>query len=208
MAKPPAPLPMTGKGWESCFGADSKAHRGYLPTLALTTRGQLHWWQNVVTVNRYGGKSETGMPDFGILLDGRLHFVECKHDSGPSAMGLGRLTKPDGDKLPDHGVAPKQAIWMDLATAAGARCWIAARLEVGAATRAKSAQGRLGAPSAPLPPVLCRLVPWPTWRALMAAAEDARRRGEVPDASIPAAALATMGHPLGSAADLLTALRA
>jgi len=67
---------------------------------------------------------------------------------------------------------------------------------------------RSGVSPAPLPPVLCRLVPWPTWRALMAAAEDARRRGETPDASIPAAALATMGHPCQNAGELLTALRA
>lgn len=209
MVTKPTTLPMTGKGWESCFGADSKAHRGYLPTLALLTRGRLHWWQNVVTVNKYGGKSETGMPDFGILLDGGLHFVECKHESG-AGMTLGRLTATKdatGDDLwTGTGVKPLQATWMDLATTAGATCWIAARLEVGATTRAKSAQVRLGAPSDPLPPVITRLIPWPTWRSLMATAEDARRREEVPDASIPAATLATMGHPLNSASDILKAL--
>jgi hypothetical protein len=201
---------MTGKGWEACFGADSKAHRGYLPTLALTTRGALHWWQNIVTVNKYGGKSETGMPDFGIVLDGGLHFVECKHDSTASGMMLGRLeaSKDAGgeDKLTGTGVKPLQAAWMDAATTAGGTCWIAARLEVSTATLRKAAQMRLDGSGADLPPIITRLIPWPTWRALMAAAEDARRRGEVPDASIPAADLAGMGWPCRNAGELLKAL--
>ena len=194
------PADMTGKGWEACFGADSKQQRGYLATLALTTGGRLHWWQNVVTVNKYGGKSETGMPDFGILLDGSLHFVECKHDSGPSVMRLGQLTarQDEGgeDRLTTAGVKPLQAEWMDLATTAGATCWIAARLEVGEKARQQSAQVRLGPPSDPLPPLITRLIPWPVWRDLMAES-----------ASIPAADLAAMGWPLRSAHELLAALR-
>jgi hypothetical protein len=202
---------LTGKGWENCFGDDSKKHRGYLATLTLTTGGRLHWWQNVVTVNKYGGKSETGMPDFGIVLDGRLHFIECKHESSAPSMQIGWLTatKDAGgaDKWTSAGVKPDQAEWMDAATKAGATCWVAARLEVNTRTREKSAQVRLGEASEPLPPLITRLIPWPEWRARMAAAEDCRRRGQEPQASIPAAELALMGWPLRSAHELLAALR-
>jgi len=206
------PADLTGKGWkewEACFGADSKARRGYLPTLALATGGRLHWWQNVVTVNKYGGKSETGMPDFGIMYEG-THFIECKHESG-AGMVLGRLaaTKDAGgeDKWTGTGVKPMQAAWMDAATKAGATCWIAARLEVNAATLRKAAQVRLDGTVADMPPVIARLIPWPAWRALMAAAEDCRRRGIDPDASIPAADLAGMGWPIRNAAELMVAIR-
>jgi len=79
-------------------------------------------------------------------------------------------------------------------------------LEVSAATLRKASQVRLDGTGADMPPVICRLVPWPTWRALMAAAEDARRRGVEPQASIPAADLAAMGWPCRNAAELLKAL--
>ena len=202
---------LTPKGWELCFGADSRSAKGWLATLALTTGGRLHWWQMVTVPNRWGGKTEGGAPDFGLHLDGTTHWTECKNYENATAAEIGRLTAAKdasgNDKNIGTGVKPDQAEWMDLATKSGATCWIAVQLEVSAATLRKSAQQRLDGSGGDLPRVIRRLIPWPAWRALMAAAEDCRRRGEVPDASIPAADLAAMGWPCRSAAELLVALQ-
>ena len=208
----PAP-PMTGDGWEEVFGANSHNQKGWLETLTIQTGGRFQWWRNVVVDNRYGGKTETGLPDYGVLFGGMTHWIECKHESDSASMRIGRLKAdigPDGRPLKvDKGVKPAQAEQMDRFLLAGpaVRCWVAARLEVSAATLRKASQVRLDGTGGDMPPVICRLIPWPAWRALMAAAEDCRRRGQEPQASIPAADLAAMGWPCRNAAELLAAMR-
>jgi hypothetical protein len=95
---------------------------------------------------------------------------------------------------------------MDAATAAGARCWIAVRLEVPESTRRRAAQVALDGTGGDMPAVIRRLVPWGLWRARMVAAEEARRTGGDVVASIPAVELAGLGWPLRTAGELRAAL--
>jgi hypothetical protein len=201
---------MTKAGWEACFMVDDD-FVGFLPTIRATVGPSVQWWQNVTIPNRWGGKIRTGKPDFCLMIAGCLHWIECKQQTGSGAV-IGRLVATKDatgtDKGTGAGVEPDQAAWMDAATKAGATCWVAIRLEVNAATLRKAAQQPLIGAGGDLPAVVCRLVPWPEWRARMAAAEDCRRRGQEPQASIPAAELALMGWPLRSAGELLKALEA
>ena len=197
----PAP-PMTGKGLETTLET-------MLSDCERLTGGRLAWHRHEP---KMAGKIRVsgGLPDYEAVFDGRVHLIECKHESG-SAAALGRLTASKdatgADKWTGTGVKPDQAREMDRHERAGARCWILIRLEVSAATLRKASQVRLDGTGADMPPVICRLVPWPAWRTLMAAAEDARRRGQEPQASIPAADLAAMGWPCRNAAELLAAIR-
>jgi hypothetical protein len=145
-----------------------------------------------------------GLPDYEAVYSGAPHLIECKHESG-SAADLGRLEGTDRDC--GAGVKPSQAREMDRHERAGVRCWIAVQLEVSATTLRKAAQQSILGTGGDMPAVVCRLIPWPVWRAKMAAAEDCRRRGVEPDASIPAADLAGMGWPIRNAAELLAAIR-
>ena len=196
MGKAPVTPPMTGKGLESLL-------ESLLLGCERLTGGRLAWHRHEP---KMAGKIRVsgGLPDYEAVFDGAVHLIECKHESG-SAADIGRLEGTDRDC--GAGVKPSQAREMDRHERAGVRCWIAIRLEVNASTLRKSAQGRLDGSGGDMPPVICRLVPWPTWRALMAAAEDCRRRGQEPQASIPAADLATMGWPCRNAAELLAAIR-
>ena len=187
---------MTGKGLETTLEA-------MLSDCERLTGGRLAWHRHEP---KMAGKIRVsgGLPDYEAVFDGRIHLIECKHESG-SAADIGRLEGTDRDC--GAGVKPSQARMMDRHERAGAACWILVRLEVSAATLRKASQMRLDGTAADMPPVICRLVPWPTWRALMAAAEDARRRGQEPQASIPAADLAGMGWPCRNAAELLATIR-
>lgn len=188
--------PMTGKGLETTLEA-------MLSDCERLTGGRLAWHRHEP---KMAGKIRVsgGLPDYEAVFDGRVHLIECKHESG-SAADIGRLEGTDRDC--GAGVKPSQAREMDRHQRAGATCWILVRLEVSAATLRKASQMRLDGTGADMPPVICRLIPWPAWRALMAAAEDARRRGQEPQASIPAADLAVMGWPCRNAAELLAAIR-
>ena len=191
----PAP-PMTGKGLETTLEA-------MLSDCERLTGGRLVWHRHEP---KMAGKIRVsgGLPDYEAVFDGRVHLIECKHESG-SAADIGRLEGTDRDC--GAGVKPSQAREMDRHQRAGATCWILVRLEVNAATLRKASQVRLDGAGGDMPPVICRLIPWPAWRALMAAAEDCRRRGQEPQASIPAADLAGMGWPCRNAAELLAAIR-
>ena len=186
---------LTGKGWESQMEL-------LLSQCERLTGGRLAWHRHEP---KMAGKIRVsgGLPDYEAVFDGAVHLIECKHESG-SAANIGRLEGTDRDC--GAGVKPSQAREMDRHERAGVCCWVAVRLEVNAATLRKAAQGRVLGTGGDLPAVVCRLVPWPEWRALMAAAEDRRRRGQEPQASIPAAELAVMGWPLRSAGELLKAL--
>jgi hypothetical protein len=192
---------MTGKGLESLL-------ESMLSDCERLTGNRLAWHRHEP---KMAGKIRVsgGLPDYEAVFDGRTHLIECKHESG-SAAALGRLTAAKDatgdDKWTGTGVKPDQAREMDRHERAGVRCWILIRLEVNAATLKRAAQQPLMGAGGDLPAVVCRLVPWPEWRARMAAAEDCRRRGQEPQASIPAAELALMGHPLRSAGELLKAL--
>ena len=194
---------MTGKGLESLL-------ESLLSDCERLTGNRLAWHRHEP---KMAGKIRVsgGLPDYEVILAGVPHLIECKHES-KAAAALGRLTatKDAGgeDKWTGTGVKPDQAREMDRHERAGVRCWILIRLEVNAATLKRAAQQSLMGSGGDLPAVVCRLVPWPEWRALMAAAEDCRRRGQEPQASIPAAELAVMGWPLRSAQELLAALRA
>ena len=195
---------LTGKGWESQMEL-------LLSQCERLTGGRLAWHRHEP---KMAGKIRVsgGLPDYEAVFDGAVHLIECKHESSASAMRIGRLQAdigPDGKPLKvDAGVKPAQAVQMDRFLLAGpsVQCWVAARLEVNTATLKKAAQQPLIGTGGDLSAVVCRLVPWPEWRALMAAAEDRRRRGQEPQASIPAAELAVMGWPLRSAGELLKAL--
>ena len=188
---PPKPLAGGGKGWEREVEALMRSVPG----------GYVHRHEP-----KMAGKIRVagGVPDFEIILLGCAHLVECKHSSGSSAQ-LGRLVDTEKD-CPPEGISPKQAREMDAATAAGARCWIAVRLEVSESTRRKAAQVALDGTGGDMPAVIRRLVPWTLWRARMEAAEDARRTGGDVQASIPAVELAGLGYPLRTAGELRAAL--
>lgn len=186
MAKP---LVGGGKGWEREVSAWLGACGGWMHRHEPRMAGKI----------RVAG----GVPDFEIVLDGRAHLVECKHESGPS-MDLGRLVGLDRDC--GSGIKPSQAREMDAATRAGARCWVAASLELPTATRRKGAQVRLDGTGGDLPAVIRRLVPWALWRARMATAEEARLTGGDVQASIPAGELVELGFPLRTAAEFRRAL--
>ena len=206
MAKTDPRVAMTGTGWQCQIGNKSADYPGWLPQLAALYPRRLWWWRNEPEV-RNGIKIPSGLPDYGCTLDGHPILIECKHTSNKASVQLGRLIKnPDRD-TPEEGVSWIQAANMDSATLAGWTCFVAVRLEVNAATLRKASQVRLDGTGGDMPPVLCRLIPWSAWRARMAAAEDARRRGQEPQASIPAADLAVMGWPCRNAGELLAAIR-
>ena len=173
-----------GKGWELRMDH-------WLDELAAVTGGAL-WWHANEPKMRGPIRVDGGIPDRSVAFRGH-HLIECKHSSGTAAR-LGRLVATD--KAEPSGISPAQAEQMDGATRAGVRCWIAVRLELPAATAKK-----LGNPAffvgGDVPAVICRLIPWPVWRARMAAA-DAQ--------SIPAVELADLGWPLRSAGELRRAL--
>ena len=183
------PLVGGGKGWERDVEAMLRGVGGWFHRHEPKMAGKI----------RVSG----GVPDFELVLSGTCHIVEAKHESGAS-MSLGRLVGLDRECGP--GIKPSQAREMDAATKAGARCWIAARLELPESTRRRAAQVRLDGSGGDMPAVVCRLVPWSFWRARMAIAEEARRTGGDVVASIPAAALAMLGWPLRNAMELRAAL--
>ena len=183
------PLVGGGKGWERDVEAMLRAVGGYTHRHEPKMAGR----------RRVAG----GAPDYEIVLFGCPHFIECKHESD-SSMDLGRLVGKDDEA--GAGVKPSQAREMDAATAAGARCWIAVRLEVPESTRRRAAQMALYGEGRDMPATIRRLVSWTLWRARMVAAEEARRTGGDVVASIPAVELAGLGWPLRSAAELRAAL--
>ena len=166
-----------GKGWE----------RELVAMLRAVPGGYVHRHEP-----KMAGKIRVsgGLPDFEIILHGRVHLVEAKAETG-TAASLGRLVGIDRDC--GTGVKPSQAAEMDAATRAGASCWIAVRLEVPAAGKRKA-------------DVVQALVPWHVWRGRMEHAEQERIHGRDPKASIPAAVLWTAGRPLRTVADLVAAL--
>ena len=184
------PLVGGGKGWEREVEALMRA----------VPDGYTHRHEPKMAGRR---RIAGGAPDYEIVLGGRAHFIECKHESD-SSVDLGRLAGKDDEA--GAGVKPSQAREMDAATAAGARCWIAVRLEVPEATRRKAAQVALDGTGGDMPAVIRRLVPWTLWRARMVAAEEARRTGGDVAASIPAVELAGLGYPLRTAGELRAAL--
>lgn len=187
------------------------------------------WWHEHHPPIRGGTRAESGLPDREVLWNGRAYLLEAKEEEGTSCS-LGRLIKlPKGVK-PDHGVTWRQAEEMDLHTAAGVPCFVVAILTVPYKAPRKRKDGSISDPGYP-GAAIARIVPWPTWRALMERAEEQRRSlarwqiesvrlmvrfgpaCELPpkpevQASIPAAELAVMGYPLRSAHELLAALRA
>ena len=221
-AKTDPRLAMTGTGWEATFEANNdKTPKGWLEALAIESDGRLKWWRNPQNASIYGGKKESGIPDFCVLIGGVLHFIECKHEDGTS-LTVGRSTGEDDEA--GNGVKPSQYRWMSARPESGGIYWIAARLNVPAAKERK--QGRLLGPPARQAESIQRLIPWQDYRpwidrreAAIAEedqwpAKNARRllahlpalpRPEV-QASIPAADLAVMGWPLRSAQELLAAL--
>jgi len=178
-----------GKGWEREVSAWLGACGGWMHRHEPRMAGKI----------RVSG----GVPDFEIVLNGRAHLVECKHESGPS-MDLGRLLGLDREC--GSGIKPSQAREMDAATKAGARCWVAASLDLPTTTRRKATQQRLIGTGGDLPAVIRQLVPWALWRARMAAAEEARLRGGDVQASIPAVELVGLGWPIRTAVELRAAL--
>ena len=183
------PLVGGGKGWEREMEAMMRGVGGWFHRHEPKMAGKI----------RVSG----GVPDFEAVLSGVCHIIEAKHESGAS-MNLGRL---DGlDRECGAGIKPSQAREMDAATAAGARCWIAVRLEVPESTRRRAAQVALDGSGGDMPAVIRRLVPWGIWRARMVAAEEARRAGGDVVASIPARELAALGWPLRTVGELRAAL--
>ena len=215
------PKPTAARG----IAAESHVDRLLNGCVAIE-RGRFCWHQHHPPI-RGGERAESGLPDREVIWNGRAYLLEVKEESGTSCS-LGRLIKlPKGVK-PDHGVTWQQAEEMDAHTAAGSPCYVVAILEVPAKAPKRRKDGTISDPGRRAA-TIARIIPWPTWRALMAHAEEQRREVEQwqvaagrlmvaygPDcalppkpeviASIPAATLATMGHPLASAADLLKAL--
>ena len=183
------PLVGGGKGWERDVEALLRGCGGWFHRHEPKMAGKI----------RVSG----GVPDFEAVFSGVCHIIEAKHESGAS-MNLGRLVGLDREC--GAGIKPSQAAEMDAATAAGARCWIAVRLEVPESTRRRAAQVALDGSGGDMPAVIRRLVPWSLWRARMVAAEEARRTGGDVVASIPAADLAGLGYPLRTAGELRAAL--
>jgi hypothetical protein len=144
-------------------------------------------------------KAGSGWPDYAIVtgVGTPSHYVEVKLSSEPRV-------KLGGDGT--AGVSDSQAARMDALSDLGHRCWIALRWEVPDSVRAKSLQGSLDGARAPLPYAVQLLIPWKAWRALRAAAVDARDQGGKVEASIPAVDLAALGWPLRSANELRKAL--
>lgn len=195
--KLPAPPPMTGTGLETQL-------ERWLSDCERLAGGRLAWHRHEPKMRgkiRVGG----GLPDYEAMYSGRVHLIECKHESG-SAMDIGRLDGTDLDC--GAGVKPSQARELDRHERAGGVGWILARLELNATTRAKLAQMRLDGSGGDPAAAILRLIPWPTWRGWMARAEDSRKAATCPmvRASIPAAELAGMSYPCRSAAELLKAL--
>jgi hypothetical protein len=185
---------MTGTDWET--------HLKRMLEEARTASG-LYWLRHEPAL-RGRIRVSGGPADFGVVLNGTPHHIEAKLESG-STMDVGRLEGIDREC--GSGVKPSQAKDMDAATKAGVRCWIAARLELPAATQRKLAQQKLVGAGGDVPACVQRLIPWDLWRMRMEAAEVARRDGGDVVASIPAAELAELGWPLRSAAELLAALQ-
>ena len=177
---------MTGKEWERTVEAWRAAVGG--------------WDCRFEPKVQNGYKMEGGTPDFGVYRGGAFHLIECKKETAAS-MTLAKNKNSDGS-----GISPAQAAEMDRATSRGVRCWVAARLELSEVQRRKLAQQPIYGGSGDVPAAIQRLIPWALWRARMAAAEEARLRGDKVDASIPAAELAAMGWPIRSAAEFRRAL--
>jgi hypothetical protein len=204
---------LTGKGWE-------KQVDHWLSELATSTP-RFHWHPHEPKQNG-NIKLASGYPDREIIWEGRAYLIEVKEESGTS-LTVGRSVGKD--KEAGSGVKPSQYRELDLHLAAGAPCFVAVLLQVPAARERKQAQ--LLGPPARKAESIQRLIPWADYRpwidrreAAIAAetrwmADTAQRalrgqptqpRPEV-QASIPAAELAVMGHPLRSAHELLAALR-
>ena len=187
-------------------------------------RGRFCWHQHHPPI-RGGVRAKSGLPDREIVRNGRAYFLEVKEKTGES-IEIGLLEGADTDC--GGGIRPGQAATMDTLTAAGSPCYVVAILEVPAKAPRKRKDGTISDPGRRAA-TIARIVPWPTWRALMAHAEEQRREVErwqitagslmvaygpdcaLPEkptvnASIPASALAAMGRPLASAADILKAL--
>lgn len=181
---------MTGKEWEHIVAGWLRLSGG--------------WDCRFEPKMQNGFRMDGGNPDFGVYFTGQLHLIECKEES-ESSMRLAKSTNSKG-KLSGSGISPAQAAEMDRATSRGVRCWVAARLELPAATIRRLAQQHIEGKGGDVPDVVQRLVPWEEWRRRMTIAAGQRLRGVEADASIPAVELAGLGHPLRSAAELLRAL--
>ena len=210
----------------SARGSSAEGHVDRLLSAAsVMERGRLHWHQHHPPI-RGGQRAESGLSDREVLWGGRAYMLEIKEETGTSAA-LGCLTKPLDGKRPTHGITWQQAVEFDLHTVAVVPCFVAVALSVPAKPPTKAG----GPGSGREAQTIRRIIPWAAWRALMVRAEDQREslarwqiesgrlmlrngptcpippRPEV-DASIPAADLAAMGHPLETAADLLAAFLA
>lgn len=191
MAKPDLTDYTTGKGWELWV----EHALSQLPP-------QTMWHRNEPPM-RNGFPQPSGIPDYIVIIGGQAHYIECKAHTGTAAP-LGTL---DVEAANAPGIEGRQAAKMDRLTAADARCWVAASVCLPSTTQ-QALHGSLARPS-----IIRRLIPWPTWRALLAASEatlerpvEAGKKARRQGASIPWAELAKLGHPLNSAADLLKAL--
>ena len=215
-AKPPA-----------ARGAAAEGHVDrLLSACAVIERGRFCWHQHHPPI-RGGTRGESGLPDREVVWHGRAYMLEVKEETGTSAA-LGCLSRPDDGKRPAHGVTWQQAEEMDRATLAGVPCFVVMVLTVPAKAAKRRKDGTVS-DSGQTAATIARIVPWPAWRALMQTAEDQRAavaqwqrdsgRAMVAhgptcplppkptvDASIPAADLATMGHPCRNATELLKAL--
>ena len=207
-------------------GASAEGHVDRLLSAAsVMERGRLHWHQHHPPI-RGGQRAESGLPDREVLWNGRAYLLEAKEKTGTS-IDLGRIENKNTDC--GGGIRPTQVEEMDLHTAAGVPCFVVAILTVPAKAPRKRKDGSISDPGYP-GATIARIIPWPAWRALMARAEDQRAalaRWQIDsgrlmvaggvncalppkptvDASIPAADLATMGHPCRTAAELLAVIR-
>ena len=210
------PPELTGKGWEGQFDR-------WLDEIVASTPGFA--WHCHEPKMRGPIRVSGGLPDREIILKGRAYFFECKEESGTS-LTVGRAIGRDDEA--GNGIKPTQYREMDRLTAAGAQCFVAVLLDVPAAKERK--QARLLGPPARKAEQIRRLIRWEDYRPAI----DRREAGiaalaqwrvvagrlmvargancELPPkpvvvASIPAADLATMGHPIRNAAELLAAIR-
>jgi hypothetical protein len=170
---------MTGTQWETVL-------EGWLKALPLAS------FRNEP---KMAGKIKVagGTPDYTALLAGKCHLIECKKE-GAVSFDLGNLVPPASGAKEGNGVTSKQSNALTKWELHGGHGWIAARLEVPAATPKK--QGSL-LTVARKEHVIQRLVPWADWRRLLLGGTK----------SVPYNEFAELGLPLRGPDDLMAALK-
>ena len=208
-------------------GVATESHLDRLLRAAeVMEQGRLCWHPHHPATYK-GTRLESGLSDRGVCWNGRYTMIEAKEEDGTSAS-LGRLTGIDREC--GNGVKPSQVREMDRHEKAGVRCFVLISLTVPAKAAPKRKQAAITPDPGRAQETIIRIIPWAAWRALMQAAEDQRlalARWQIDsgrlmvaggvncvlppkptvDASIPAADLATIGHPCRTAAELLAAIR-